>query len=211
MSELIDISVPIRDGMVHYAGNPGIHIERVQRIADGAAANVSRIDFGAHTATHVDAPVHFLDDGAGAEALPLEPLMGPADVVDATGVEKALDAEALGGLDIRDDAKRILFKTRNSRLWASDEFTRDFVRLDGSGARHLVDRGIELVGIDYLSIGDEDAHRLLLSTGVVAMEGLNLGDVEAGRYELVCLPLRVVGSDGAPARAVLLRDAGRGQ
>jgi arylformamidase len=207
MAEIIDISVPIRDGMVHYEGNPGIHIERVQRIADGATANVSRIDFGAHTATHVDAQVHFLDDGAGAEALPLEPLVGPADVVDATDVQKTLDADALNRLDIPDDAKRILFKTRNSRLWASDEFTRDFVRLDGSGAQWLIDRGVELVGIDYLSIGDEDAHRLLLSTGVVAVEGVNLGEVDPGRYDLVCLPLRVVGSDGAPARAVLMRDA----
>ena len=100
-------------------------------------------------------------------------------------------------------AERVLFKTRNSKLWASDEFTRDFVRLDGSGARYLIERGVRLVGIDYLSIGDHDAHEALLSNGVVALEGVNLGEVEPGAYRLVCLPLKVVGSDGAPARALL--------
>jgi arylformamidase len=203
--ELIDITVPIRDGMVHYDRNPEIHLELVQSIAAGDGANVTRLDLGAHSGTHVDAPRHFFQDGAGSETLPLEWLLGPAVVVDATGVQQTLDEEAMRGLDLPDGAERVLFKTRNSKLWASDEFTRDFVRLDGSGARYLIERGVRLVGIDYLSIGDRDAHLALLGEGVVALEGLNLGSVEPGEYRLICLPLKIVGSDGAPARALLER------
>jgi arylformamidase len=203
MSRLIDITVPLRDGMVHYEGNPGVHLERVLSIEGGDGANVSRLDFGVHSGTHVDAPLHFFDDGGGAETLPVHPFLGPAHVVDATSVASVLSAEAMRGLDIPEGSERILFKTRNSQLWASDEFTRDFVRLDGSGAGHLIGLGVRLVGIDYLSIGDHDAHVALLGGGVAVLEGLNLGAVEPGPYRLVCLPLSIVGSDGAPARALL--------
>jgi arylformamidase len=202
--QLIDITVPIRDGMVHYDGNPEIHLERVLSIQAGDSANVSRLDFGVHTGTHVDAPVHFLEGGAGAEGLPLEPLIGPAHVIDATSVERALDEAALHGLDLPVGAERLLFKTRNSKLWESDVFTRDFVRLTGEGAAYLLERGVRLLGLDYLSIGDREAHRLLLGAGVVAVEGLDLRSVEPGPYVLLCLPLKIVGSDGAPARAILL-------
>ena len=205
MSELIDITVPIRDGMVHYDGNPEIHLERVQSISAGDGANVSRLDFGVHSGTHIDAQLHFVDGGADAAQIPVEPLLGPAHVVDATSVQKTLDEVALRGLELPEGAERILFRTRNSKLWASDEFTRDFVRLDGSGARLLIERGVRLVGIDYLSIGDHDAHVALLTSGVVALEGLDLGSVEPGAYRLVCLPIKIVGSDGAPARALLQR------
>src|SRR5262249_40713805 len=126
MSELIDITVPLRHGMVHYDGNPGVHFERHRSIASGDGANVSRLDFGAHSGRHIDAPVHFLEDGAGAEELPLEALLGPAVVVDANAVETTLDDEALQKVAIPAGAERVLFKTRNSKLWASDEFTRDF-------------------------------------------------------------------------------------
>jgi len=203
MTDYIDISVPIRDGMVHYEGNPGVTLERVMSISAGDDANVSRLDLGVHSGTHIDAPVHFIADGAGTETVPLEPLIGPAVVVDATSVREVLDESALRGLDFPQGAERILLKTRNSVLWESDEFTRDFVRLDGSGARFFVDLGVRLVGIDYLSIGDHDAHVTLLGAGVIALEGLDLGAVEPGTYGLICLPLSIVGSDGAPARAVL--------
>lgn len=203
MTDVIDITVPLRDGMVHYDGNPGVHLSRAQSIAAGDGANVTRLDFGAHSGTHIDAPLHFFDGGAGAETLPIEPLLGPAHVVDATQVEMTLDEAAMRGLELPEGAERILFKTRNSRLWASDEFTRDFVRLDGSGAEYLIGRGVRLVGIDYLSIGDHDAHVALLGAGVIALEGLNLGSVAPGPYRLICLPLKIVGSDGAPARALL--------
>ena len=201
--EIIDVSVPIHPGMVTYPGDPAVRIERVSAIADGAVANLSRLDFGAHSGTHVDAPVHFVDGAPSAESLPLEVLIGRARVVDATAVDRQLDEAALAELDPRGD--RILFKTRNSELWARDEFADDFVSLTADGAAFLLARGVRLVGIDYLSIGDEAAHLALLRAGVVTIEGLDLRQVDAGEYRLVCAPLKLVGSDGAPARVLLLR------
>ena len=193
--QIIDVSVPVRPGMVTYPGDPPVRLERVSSIADGAAANLSRLDFGVHSGTHVDAPLHFVDRAAGAEALPLDVLVGPCVVVDG------LDVTAVPA-----GVERVLFKTANSRLWERDEFSADFVKLDGAAARALVEAGVRLVGIDYLSIGDEEAHHALLEAGVVAVEGLDLREVEPGEYRLVCAPLKLVGSDGAPARVLLLQD-----
>jgi arylformamidase len=198
-----DISVPIRARMPVYDGNPGVELERASSIADGDPANVSTLTFGVHTGTHVDAPLHFIDGAPGAEGLPLDALVGPAVVVDATGVDALGEAE-LEGLGIPAGAERVLLKTRNSELWNRDDFIRDFLRLDGSGARFVVARGIRTVGIDYLSIGDREAHRELLGAGVVPVEGLDLRGVEPGEYTFICLPLDIVGSDGGPARAILI-------
>jgi arylformamidase len=198
-----DISVPIRADMPIYEGNPGVELERASSIADGDPANLSNLSFGVHTGTHVDAPLHFIDGAPGAEGIPLDALVGPAVVVDATGVD-ALGETELEGLGIPEGAERVLLKTRNSELWNRDDFTRDFLRLDGSGARYVVGRGIRTIGIDYLSIGDREAHRELLGAGVVPVEGLDLRKVSPGEYTFVCLPLDVVGSDGGPARAVLI-------
>ena len=203
--ELIDITVPVRDGMPVYAGNPEVRLERVQAISRGDEANISRLDFGVHTATHVDAPLHFIDGAAGAESIPLQSMIGPAHVIDATALSAAVSRSALEGLEIPAGAERVLLKTPNSRLWELDHFTRDFIRLDESGARFVVEHGLLLIGIDYLSIGDAGAHRVLLEAGVVPLEGLDLSRVEPGPYELICLPLKLVGSDGGPARAVLAR------
>ena len=192
--EIIDVSVPIRPGMVTYPGDPEVRLERVSSIAEGAVANISRLDFGVHSGTHVDAPLHFIDGAPGAEALPIDVLVGPCVVVDG------LDAEVAPGTE------RVLFKTSNSRLWERDEFSEDSVKLGGDAAQVLVDKGVRLVGIDYLSIGDEEAHRVLLGAGVVAVEGLDLRGVEPGECRLVCAPLKLVGSDGAPARVFLLRE-----
>jgi arylformamidase len=200
--EIIDISVPIRPGMVTYPGDPDVRLERVMSIEDGDVANVSRLDFGAHTGTHVDAPVHFVAGGAGAEALPLDVLVGPAQVVDATALDR-LDAESLSSLQLA--GERIVLKTRNSELWARDTFAEEFLSFTGDGAAYLVERGVRLVGIDYLSVGGEEAHVALLEAGVVAVEGLDLRGVEPGEYQLVCAPLKLVGSDGAPARVLLVR------
>jgi arylformamidase len=203
--EILDISVPIRERMVIYEGDPEVRLERVASIARGATANLSRLDFGLHSGTHIDAPVHFIDGAPGAEAVPLESLIGPAFVADATSAADELDEASLRRLELP-QSERLLLKTRNSRLWERDQFTPDFVSLTGDGAGYLLSRGVRLVGIDYLSIGDAEAHRMLLGAGVVALEGLDLRRVEPGPYRLVCLPLKIVGADGAPARAVLVRD-----
>ena len=193
--QIIDVSVPVRPGMVTYPGDPEVRLERVSSIADGALANLSRLDLGVHSGTHIDAPLHFVDGGASVEALPLDVLVGPCVVVDG------LDAAA-----VPRGAERVLFKTPNGRLWERGEFSEDFVALDGEAARALVELGVRLVGIDYLSIGDEEAHRALLGAGVVAIEGLDLREVDPGEYRLVCAPLKLEGAEGAPARVLLLRD-----
>ena len=204
--QIHDISVPVHERMITYEGDPEVRLELVSAISEGAAVNVTRLALGAHAGTHVDAPVHFLADGSATEAMPLDVLIGEAYVVDASDVDDALDEPALRRLDLPRRAERILFKTANGRLWERNAFSHDFVSLRGDGARYLVERGVRLVGIDYLSIGDEEAHRALLGAGVVPLEGLDLRRVGAGVYRLVCLPLKLVGSDGAPARAVLIRE-----
>jgi len=203
--EILDVSIPIRTRMPIYPANPGVALRRIDAIADGAVANVSAVDLGAHTGTHVDAPNHFLDGAGGVDTVALAPLIGPAVVVDATAVDKTLDAAAVAAAGVPAGAERVLFKTRNSQLWEQDEFSEDFVSFDASGARALLDAGVRLVGIDYLSIGDPGAHRALLGADVAVVEGLDLRAAEPGPYQLVCLPLKLVGSDGGPARAVLLR------
>ncbi len=199
---LIDISVPIRSAMPIWPGNAGVELELTESIAGGDVANVTALRLGAHTGTHVDAPRHFLADGPTTETIDPEVLVGQAIVADLTGAER-LDAAAIEGLGLPDDVARLLLKTSNSALWADDRFTPGHLRLDASGAQAVLDLGIALIGIDYLSIGDEEAHRLLLGAGVVPLEGLDLRGVTPGRYTLICTALRLVGSDGAPARALL--------
>ena len=199
----LDVSVTIRPGMPIYDGDPGVAIELAKSIDRGDPANVSRLDLGAHTGTHIDAPRHFIADGAGAGELPLEPFIGPCVVADATGVPGPVDRSAVDSLDLPPDIERVLLKTSNSRLWERDMFVPEFVRLGSDGADALIERGVRLVGIDYLSIGDPNAHRSLLRRGVGVIEGLDLRGVGPGNYFLVCLPLKIAGSDGAPARALL--------
>ena len=199
-----DISVPIRAGMPIYRGNPGYSKTLGQAIADGDGANVSRLDMGAHTGTHMDGPSHFYDGGPGTEVLELEAMIGPCEVVEIAerGLDP-IDRAALEAAAIPPGAERVLMKTTNSKLWEQDTFTHDFIRLDGSGAAFVLERGIRLIGIDYLSIGDADAHHALLGKPIVALEGLDLREIEPGPYELIALPLRLEGSDGAPSRVVL--------
>ena len=199
-----DISVPIREGMPIYHDNPGFSRVLDSALAKGAGANVSRLEMGAHTGTHVDGPSHFYDGADGTEVLDLAAMIGACEVVEvAERGLRPIDAEALQAAAIPTGAERVLLKTTNSRLWERDEFTHDFIRLDGSGAEFVLDRGIRLIGIDYLSIGDADAHHALLGRPIVALEGLDLREIAPGPYELLCLPLRLQGSDGAPARVVL--------
>lgn len=183
-------------------GDPTVSLERAASLAAGDVVNLSRLDFGVHTGTHVDAPLHFIEGGAGVETLALDVLLGPARVLDLTSVDK-LDSSAFDGVEL---AERVLLKTTNSQLWARDTFAEEFLALTESGAGRLVDAGVRLVGIDYLSIGDEAAHKVLLGAGVIPVEGLDLRRVDAGDYRLVCAPMKIVGSDGAPARVLLIRD-----
>jgi arylformamidase len=204
----LDVSVPLTVAMPTYPGNPPFELQAVKRIAEGASSNVSRLVMGTHCGTHVDAPRHFFDDGAGTDALDLDLLIGRARVVDIPR-RGGISADDLAAAGLREDL-RVLFRTPNSRLWNGEGFHQDYTHLTESGARYLVEQGVKVVGVDYLSVEEykkpgAPAHRALLSQGVVIIEGLNLSEAEPGMYELYCLPLRVVGGDGAPARVVLKR------
>lgn len=205
----IDISVPLRNDMPVFTGDPPFHIGRVKTLAGGDVCNLSTMQLGAHSGTHVDAPIHFLEGGSGAEHVPLDALMGPAWVVDASTAGRTITAQDLERCAIPAGETRLLLRTPAVRLWDRPDFDAGFVAPDASAAEWLVARGVRMVGIDYLSIAPFDApiptHRILLGARVVVVEGLDLRDAEPGPYELLCLPLRIVGSDGAPARALLRR------
>ena len=203
--KLIDVSVPLDAQLPTYPHNTPFALEAIKRLANGDSSNVSTLHMSAHTGTHVDAPRHFFDSGQGTESLALELLIGRARVIEVSS--RGISAEDLAAVDLSDDI-RVLIKTRNSRLWGSPEFHTDYVGVTESGARHLVEHGIKLLGVDYLSVEryktpGAPAHHVLLGSGIIVIEGLNLRDVEPGLYDLYCLPLRIVGSDGAPARVVL--------
>jgi arylformamidase len=208
--EVYDVTVPVRAGMAVYDGDPPVRLTRHAAMAGGALANVSRLDFGVHTGTHVDAPAHFIEGGAGVDALPLDALVGPAWVVDATTLDQDIDVLALQGLDLPAGAERVLFHTRSSELWELPEYSSEFIGLTAEAARALVQRGVRLVGADYLSIAPvtdpAPTHLEFLRAGVVILEGLDLRGVPAGPYQLICLPLLIEGADGAPARALLVSD-----
>lgn len=205
----IDISVPIYSGMVHWPDNPAVRIERIQDLSRGDAANVSQLEMGAHTGTHMDAPRHFLADGAGIDELPFDAVIGPARVIPIAHPQAILPGE-LEGHSLQ-PGERVLFRTRNSeRCWKDDQFVEDFVYISAAAAQFLVERQVRTVGVDYLSVGGYvhdgvETHQILLGAGIWVIEGLNLAAVEPGPYGLVCLPLRVAGAEGAPARAILLK------
>lgn len=208
MSRIYDISVPIRSGGLVYPGNPEIDIALQQALAKGASANVSTIRFGSHTGTHADASRHFFDDGQPVDKIPLDRLIGPALLVGFSDEVRSVGAAELREHDLKDH-KRILLRTRNSALLSRKEFVNDYTYLAPDGAQYLVDKGVELVGIDYLSIeqfhsGHHLTHRTLLERSVVIVEGLDLSVPPSGEYQFICLPLRIMGCDGAPARAVLI-------
>jgi arylformamidase len=205
--KLHDVTVAISNELPVYPGDPAIQITRVMSLEKGDIARVSHLSFSTHIGTHIDPPYHFMQDGMPADQLPLDVFIGPARVVDV-GPARVIDAALLDRFDL-DGVTRLLFKTRNSRLWReTNEFQKDFVYLETDGAELLVGRGIRLVGIDYLSIEKFDfdkptTHWTLLGAGVVIVEGLDLSEVGAGDYELICLPLKIKDGDGGPARVVL--------
>ena len=205
---IYDISLPISESLVVWPDDPGIQLTHASHLDRGDPCTVTHLSLGAHTGTHVDAPAHFISGGPGIERLDLEVLVGPALVVHALEVD-ALSADVLEGLNIPPGTERLLFRTRNSACWARGDadFDESFVAITEDGARWLVERGVRLVGIDYLSVGPFrdtiGTHQVLLGAGVIALEGLDLGRIVPGVYQLYCLPLKIVGCDGAPARAIL--------
>jgi arylformamidase len=203
MTEIIDVSVALSPSTVTWENESTPVVERVSSIEAGDGFNLSRLALGVHTGTHVDAPSHFIDGADSAENLPLDALIGDALVVDARGVADEIGAE-LVERELSEGCERVVFATRNSELWDEAGFRSDYVGISPQAASLLVERGVQLVGIDYLSVGEPETHRELLSQDVVLLEGLDLRGIKAGRYRLICLPLRIVGADGAPARAVLI-------
>jgi arylformamidase len=209
---LYDITLTINPDMPVWPGDPAVILERVKKIEAGSNANVSRLDAGVHTGTHVDAPRHFIMGEKGIDELDLNVLVGAAQVVELAQNIAEIDEKVIRQAGILPETRRILFKTRNSQLWAQQEniFQTDFVGINLDGARALVQMGIQLVGIDYLSVApfkrSRPTHEVLLSAGIVVVEGLDLSKIKPAMYQLYCLPMKLGGSDGAPARAILIGD-----
>jgi arylformamidase len=208
---IYDVTVPVSNELPTWPSDPGVEIVDYRSFAAGDGVNVSMLNLGAHTGTHVDAPAHFIDGAAKVESLPLDALIGDALVIEVPEEIRAIDEKFVQQHYVA-GTERVLFKTRNSAFWseADPQFHTDFTYLDLPAARWLVEQGIKLVGIDYLSIEKyasekHETHLALLSHGVVILEGLNLTGITAGKYELICLPLRLRSNkgDGAPARVVL--------
>jgi arylformamidase len=206
-----DITVPLSRKIPIYPGDPPFEIRQWKSLAKGDSANVSYLQLGAHTGTHVDAPAHFIHGAAGVDSMSLDSLIGPAQVIEVPDANEIIDAKCVNE-NIKDGIERVLFKTRNSSFWSEkeSEFQTSFTFLDVEAAKRLGGLGIKLVGIDYLSIekfksANHETHLSLLSNNIVILEGLNLANVKPGLYELICLPLKIASGDGdgAPARAVL--------
>lgn len=208
---IYDISLTISPNLPTWPSDPSLELEQVQSMSRGSAFNLTKISSSVHLGTHIDAPRHFLADGATIEQLPLEVLTGPCYVAQLPDGVEAITAEVLERTEITSEMKRVLFGTRNSHLWArgESEFQTDFVGITEDGAEWLVERGVQLVGVDYLSVAPYvdliSPHLVLLRQGVIVVEGLNLSSVMRGFYDLYCLPLKIAGCDGAPARAILIQ------
>lgn len=208
--KLYDLTLPLTPDLPLWPGDPPLQFSRPLDLANGDDCSLTHLSFGLHSGTHLDAPAHFIAGGAGVESLSLHTLIGPAWVAEApTAV--ALTADLFASLNIPPGSQRLLVKTSNSARWAAGErqFYEDFVAVTADGARWLVDHGVRLIGVDYLSVATfadtAVPHRILLQAGIIPVEGLNLHAVPPGPYQLVCLPLLIPGSDGAPCRVVLMQ------
>jgi len=208
--KIYDITVPITAGMPVWPGDPPVTLEPVFQIGAGHRSNVSHLTLPTHAGTHIDPPRHFIADGATVDQIPLEALVGPADVVYLPEAE-VIDAATLAALSLPPDCQRLLLRTRNSLYWARGDraFHEDYVGMTTDAARWVVQRGIRVIGADYLAVsryGDDavPVHRTLLEADVFILEGLDLHQITPGRYQLVCLPLKIAAGDGAPMRAILI-------
>ncbi|HJQ19090.1 MAG TPA: cyclase family protein [Gemmatimonadaceae bacterium] len=209
MSKIFDVSVPIANGGVVYPGNPEIRIEPHSELSKGASSNLSRISFGSHTGTHVDAPRHFFEAGTTVDRLSLNALIGPARVIVMDDEVMSVTTSHLALHDLS-GVERVLIRTRNSAFVTDTQFHPDFTYLAPDGAEYLASLGVKLIGVDYFSVeqfhsGHHRTHRTLLERGIVIVEALDLSAIDAGDYAFCCLPLCLEGLDGAPARAVLMR------
>lgn len=200
-----DITVPLSTELPTYPGDPPLVFTQWNSISKGDSSNLTQITLSTHSGTHIDAPRHFIDGAGAVDDLPLGVLIGRARVVELAGA-KEIGRRELERVHVK-GVERLLLKTDNSQLWGTSCFHEHFAAITPEGAHYLAECGVKLVGIDYLSIepfhGDGDVHRTLLGSGVVVLEGINLTGVLPGEYELICLPLKIAGGDGAPVRAVL--------
>ena len=220
-SDLIDITIPFRNGMVHWPSDPAPRIERIMDVDRGDEVTISKLQMISHTGTHIDAPLHFVPKGGTIDEMPLDTMIGPARVIEIKDTE-SVKLEELAPYDVQ-RGERILFKTQNSsRLYKTDEFSKEYVFVTYEAAEYLVNRGIDLVALDYLSIckyeteADWDSvteyltksdmhrvHRIFLENGLYILEAVNLSGVKPGKYELICLPIKLDRGDAGFARAVL--------
>ena len=206
--KIYDISLPLSQELVTWPGDPPLNLSKAFSIAAGDACNVTKLEMGVHTGTHIDAPYHFVQAGVTTESIPIQTLMGKCLVIEVT-TQSDIQVADFEGYELQKH-KRVLFKTTNSALWESGtkKFDKNFIALSLEAANYLVQAGVVLVGIDYLSIESfgactHDVHNTLLRNSVTILEGLNLFEVDEGIYDLVCLPLKLIACDGAPARAIL--------
>lgn len=207
-----DITLPIEPDMPVWPGDDRVQLFRRQKLEDGDSSNVSFLSLSVHTGTHIDAPIHFLLNGKTVDQIPMDYLIGETQVVEISSGVEQIDVHLLNQLGIYQEVKRVLFKTDNSHIWEQDQkqFQEDFIAVEEDAAAWLVEKGIITVGIDYLSIApytqSRPTHETLLKAGVLIIEGLDLSDVKPGMWKMFCLPLKLSGSDGAPARVILTQD-----
>jgi len=208
-AEMIDISLPLHSRLPTWPDGTGFSLRWTKRIDRGYRVNNSHVSFDVHFGTHVDVPYHYFDtDGRTVDQVPVDSFIGPCTVIDLPSVKEVTLTElSRAAVDL--DTERLLIRTDNSRIWSGDisEFVPDYTAVSTDAARWITGQGLRLVGIDYLSIGNmesgREVHRILLEAGIVVLEGIDLSLAPPGRYELLCLPLNIVGAEGAPARAVL--------
>ena len=210
--KIIDITIPLSERTPVWEGDKGISINLVAKIGEGSDFNVSRIELGVHAGTHIDSPFHLLDGGNTVDQIPLETLIGKVQVVQVPLDYDVINEKCLEAIDLDPTVDRILFKTSNSNYWEKDPyaFNKEFVALNTDGAQYLENLGIRLVGVDYFSVSAYDdlklPHVILLEHGIVLLENIDLRNVAPGFYTLVCLPIKLIGTDGAPVRAVLMTE-----
>jgi len=209
--EIIDITLPLSNQTPVWEGDRGITIQQVAFREKSSDFNISRVEFGVHAGTHIDSPFHLSSQGYTVDKIPLETLVGPATVLEISPEFSVINSVALKSSGFRSGMDRVILKTGNTRFWVDDpySFHGEYIGIDSEGADYLVDQKVKLVGIDYFSASPISdlvrPHEILLGAGVVILENAYLVDIHPGDYNLICLPLKLMGTDGAPVRAILTR------